>query len=227
MFTVRSDKPALREGINGAWLLATVSTQSVSILSSLLASHWPDQQAELLFFSACMFFIGGMLYIIIITLIFYRFMFFPMKPRELKSPYWINMGAEAITTLAGLTLVADSGHFQFIESLKWPILMFVLFFWSTATFWIPELLLLGFWRYVIHRIRFSYTPQHWGMVFPLGMYTTCTAKLSQITGLDFIRYIPEYFIYIALTAWFTTMAVYIRAQSKSLMSAVLTSSHSE
>lgn len=39
------------------------------------------------------------------------------------------------------------------------------------------------------------------MVFPLGMYTACTIKLSQALELSFILNIPKYFIYFAFTAW--------------------------
>ena len=35
--TVREQKPTLEEGINGAWLLAVVATQSVAVLGRLLA----------------------------------------------------------------------------------------------------------------------------------------------------------------------------------------------
>src|SRR5690606_17852377 len=34
---VREDKPTLEEGINGAWLIAIVATQSVSVLGTLVA----------------------------------------------------------------------------------------------------------------------------------------------------------------------------------------------
>ena len=42
---------------------------------------------------------GGMLYIWMISLIFYRYTFFPFQPGDLTPPYWINMGAMAISTL--------------------------------------------------------------------------------------------------------------------------------
>ena len=47
-----------------------------------------------------------MLYIWIISLIFYRYTFFRSRPSDLTPPYWINMGAVAISTLAGTLLVA-------------------------------------------------------------------------------------------------------------------------
>jgi len=53
---------------------------------------------------------GGMLYIWMISLIFYRYTFFKFSPGDLQPPYWINMGAMAISTLAGARLIAFSGH---------------------------------------------------------------------------------------------------------------------
>ena len=108
-FTIRLGKPSLDDGITGGWLVATVSTQSVSVLSGRLASHFAGYEQAVLFFSLCMFLIGCMLYLIVITLIFYRFMFFPLKPQEFEPLYWISMGAAAITTLAG-TILAFNGH---------------------------------------------------------------------------------------------------------------------
>ncbi|MDO8548773.1 MAG: tellurite resistance/C4-dicarboxylate transporter family protein, partial [Ignavibacteria bacterium] len=36
-FTVKENKPSLEEGITGAWLLAVVATQSIAVLSTLIA----------------------------------------------------------------------------------------------------------------------------------------------------------------------------------------------
>ena len=57
---------------------------------------------------------GGMLYIWIISLIFYRYTFFRFSPTDLAPPYWINMGAMAISTLAGSLLIANAPDAPFL-----------------------------------------------------------------------------------------------------------------
>jgi len=45
------------------------------------------------------------------------------------------------------------------------------------------------------------SPQYWGMVFPLGMYTVCTFQLSKAINFEPLLIIPRYFIFIAFAAW--------------------------
>ncbi len=204
-FTVKERKPALDEGINGGWLLAVVSTQAIAQLSLLLMPALPGGADPLLFLGLALWLWGGMLYIWMISLIFYRYTFFTFAPSDLMPPYWINMGAMAISTLVGVLLserIGDSPLREvrpFVEGLT-------VFFWATATWWIPMLVILGFWRHIIKRFPLSYDPLYWGAVFPLGVYSVATYRLAEFWHLQFLRRVPQCFAYVALAAWLVTFA---------------------
>lgn len=206
VITVNKNKPPINEAISGVWLLIIVSTQSVSVLASQLTGHIPFNTEYLLFFSLVMFLCGCMFYIIIITLIVYRMSFFNMRAEEFAPAYWINMGAVAISTLAGSLLIQSAQQWSFINEILPFLKGFTLFFWAIGSWWIPLIVILGVWRHVFKQLPLKYHPQYWGMIFPMGMYTACTIKLSQALDLPFLMSIPSFFIYIALAAWINASA---------------------
>ena len=200
-FTVKDRKPSLAEGIHSGWLVAVVATQAVATLGAQMMHAFPANIEKIAFVSLVLWSAGGMLYIWMISLIFYRYTFFPLQPSDLKAHYWINMGAMAISALAGAMLVRFSDGVSLIESLAPFIKGFTLIYWATATWWLPMLLILAVWRHAYKRLPFTYDPLYWGMVFPLGMYTTCTYRLGEITKLKFLLQIPKYSVFIAMAAW--------------------------
>ena len=203
-FTVKENKPTLSQGIHGGWLLSVVATQAISVLATLVARSVSDHQQDLLFLALALWLCGGMLYIWIISLIFYRYTFFPFAPSDLMPPYWINMGAMAISTLAGVSLIQSASNASFLADILPFLKGFTLFFWATATWWIPMLVILGFWRHVYKRFTLKYDRLYWGAVFPLGMYSVCTRQLCDAFHLPFLLWLPHTFAWIALVAWLLT-----------------------
>ena len=105
-FTVKQEKPTLAEGIHSGWLVAVVATQAVATLGAQIMQAFPGQIDKIAFVSrSALWSSGGMLYIWMISLVFYRYTFFPLQPRDLKAHYWINMGAMAVSALGGAMLL--------------------------------------------------------------------------------------------------------------------------
>jgi tellurite resistance protein TehA-like permease len=215
--TIKANKPGLSEGINGGWLVAVVAAQSVAALGGLLAPHFEETRELALFFALSMWLGGGMLYIWIIALIFYRYTFFPLDPRQLAPPYWINMGAMAISALAGTIFAQNATADPLLAKLQPFIVGLTLLFWATATWWIPLLVILGVWRHVFRRVPLNYDIVYWSAVFPLGMYTAATHRLIGVVGQHSLEVVPRILFWIALIAWTVTLLGMLHRLGKSLL----------
>ena len=111
------------------------------------------------------------------------------------------MGAVAISALAGSLLLLRGDVWPLVGPLIPFIKGFTFFFWATATWWIPFLFALMTWRYFWKRDRFRYEPAVWGMIFPLGMYTTSSLQFDRAMGYGFLDPLPETLVFVALAAW--------------------------
>ena len=203
--TIAEPKPSIGVAINGSWLLVTVATESLAVLGTLVAQTLGPVPL-ILFGALSAYLLGAMFYILFIALIVYRWIFLTMEPAKLSPPYWINMGALAITTLAGARLLLSSKGWVVLRDLQPFLSGFTLFFWATGTWWIPLLVIVGFWRHVIERVPITYDPQYWSLVFPLGMYSVATFMFANATGMPFLLIIPRIAVYIAILAWLITLS---------------------
>jgi tellurite resistance protein TehA-like permease len=213
---VQGHKPDLEHRLSGSWLLLVVSTQAPAVLAALLAPEVPATQM-LLFLALVLYLLGGVLYLVLITLLVERLAFYRMAPDWFRPDYWINMGAAAITALCGATLVASAGHWPFLEPLVPVLQLLSLLYWAVATWWIPLLGGLEVWHVLARRRAggeragwLRYDPATWALVFPLGMYTVATHAVVGATGLGFLLPIAQVMLYVALAAWLLTFVALVR-----------------
>ncbi|MCC6875074.1 MAG: tellurite resistance/C4-dicarboxylate transporter family protein [Sandaracinaceae bacterium] len=198
-------KPSLAEGMHSGWLVAVVATQSICVLGARVLPDRFESRDAVLFSLLAVWLCGGMLYGWMITLIFQRYLFSRCAPKDLLPPYWINMGALAISTLAGTSLIAASGSSPLMASLGPFLKGLTIAYWAVASWWIPLLLGLGAWRHVVRRVGFTYDPLYWSLVFPIGMYCVCTHRVAETLDLPFLVWASRLFIVAAIIAWMLTL----------------------
>jgi len=187
-------------------LIANTSSAAKTLVGGLAAQKFIFRRGFQRWLMHQLIMWGCIIYLLLITLIFYRFTFVKLTTVTLTPPYWINMGAVAITTLAGARLIIVAPSWELLSGMAPFLKGFTLFFWAAGTWWIPLLLILGVWRHIRKHFPLAYDPLYWGMVFPLGMYTVCTFQLSKAISFEPLMLIPRYFAFVAIAAW---LAVFV------------------
>ncbi|GAB3645641.1 tellurite resistance/C4-dicarboxylate transporter family protein [Ramlibacter alkalitolerans] len=199
------DKQPVERVVGGGWLLAVVACQSVAVDAALLSAHVaPPLRLQLDLLALCMWLFGGMLYTWLMALIFHRAVFLPFAPADLTPPSWINMGAMAISTLAGAQLVADAAQAPWLAELLPFLKGFTLLYWATGTWWLPLLVALTLWRYVLRRDPLRPEGLDWSMVFPLGMYSAATHHMDSHITAGLLAPLDTVFLILGLLAWSAT-----------------------
>jgi tellurite resistance protein TehA-like permease len=82
--------------------------------------------------------------------------------------------------------------------------------WAWSTWWIPLLIVFWVWRHAIRKAPITYDPTYWSLVFPLGMYTVSTYRLSLAAGLQPLQAISHVTVWAALFVWTLAMIGLIR-----------------
>lgn len=232
------EKSTVSERIDGAFLLVIVCMQSLAILGGLLADPLTGYTEAIVLLSMSYFGAGYVLYFIVVTIVSYRLLNGGLRPDDWTGPYWITMGAAAITTLAGTTLGPRLASVAGWEPYA-PVIVGVTFLaWAIATWWIPLLLGLDVWKFLTgetdgrppvwvvllpwSRLGFggrlhTYSPTAWGRVFPMGMYTASTLNLAGIGTFGLLSVVPAYWGWFALLVWSLTFVGMCRAVVRVLL----------
>ncbi|MDQ4215575.1 tellurite resistance/C4-dicarboxylate transporter family protein [Microbacterium capsulatum] len=202
--------PAL-SAANGTWFVWAVASQSIAVLAAGLEPSTPvavrPTMALLAVFSWS---VGTFLYGAVGVFVGVRMLAHPVRPADLTPPFWVAMGATAITVVAGARIV-EMADAPMVDATRGLIAGAAVFFWAFGTWLIPPLVVAGVWRHVRHRVPLRYEPSLWSIVFPLGMYSVGSQLLGDVDRLPLVHAIGFWESWIALAAWTLTFLAMLRA----------------
>ena len=196
-------------GVNGTWLLWVVATQSLSVAASALVPAWPSQSGLLAPAAVGLWSVGLVLYLLLVALILLRWLAVAMTPATLGPPYWILMGATAITVLAGARILSLPAALPVTRATAGFVEGFSFTLWAFGTWWIPLLIVLGLWRHVRRHWPLTYEPALWSVVFPLGMYSVATLVFGKAAHLNFMEPLGRFMLWVAVAAWVLVAAAFL------------------
>ena len=153
--------------------------------------------------------VGVFLYAAAGVFVALRLMLYDFGPDDLTPPYWVAMGALAITVLAGARIVemADAPMVAVTRDL---IAGLAVVFWAFATWLIPVLVAAGWWRHVRRGVPLRYDATLWSLVFPLGMYAVAGIYLGRADELPVVEGIGRAELWVAFGVWLVVLVAMLR-----------------
>jgi tellurite resistance protein TehA-like permease len=207
-------RPVLQDA-NGTWFIWVVASQSLAVLAAALEPSVDLGRRELALLAVFSWAVGIFLYAAAGIFVGARMLLYPLRPVDLTPPYWVSMGATAITVVAGARIVqmADA---PMVEATRGLAAGTSVVFWAFGSWLIPALVAAGLWRHGMHRIPLRYEATLWSVVFPLGMYGVGAHYLGQADHLPIVKAIGADESWVALGAWLITFAAMLRHLTRTL-----------
>jgi tellurite resistance protein TehA-like permease len=204
----REERPVVARA-NGTWFIWVVASQSVAVAAATLEPEVGALRRELALLAVTSWSVGVFLYVAAAVIVSLRMMLYELRPQDLTPPYWVAMGAVAITVLAGARIVemADAPMVTVTRSL---IAGLAVVFWGFATWLIPVLVAAGWWRHVRHRVPLRYEATLWSIIFPLGMYAVAGIYLGEADSLPVVHAIGSAELWVALGAFLLVFVTMLR-----------------
>ncbi|HEX5403309.1 MAG TPA: tellurite resistance/C4-dicarboxylate transporter family protein [Pseudonocardiaceae bacterium] len=204
--------------VNGTWFIWVVGTQSIAVAAATLASVGPATAVAtvLAVAGAVCWAIGSVLYLLLAGIGLARLLVRPVAAAELVPPYWVFMGAAAITILAGARLL-DLPDTLLSRGLLADASLVL---WSFCSWLIPLLVALGVWRHLVRRVPLRYNTGLWSLVFPVGMYGVASDQLGHATGTRWLAALGGGEAWVALAVWLVVFAAMLAAACRWLHGAL-------
>ncbi|NQY25547.1 MAG: tellurite resistance/C4-dicarboxylate transporter family protein [Piscirickettsiaceae bacterium] len=196
--------------VHGGWLICIVGTQSLVILGINIVDQVGIYAEYMMVGLYMLWGIGLILYTIFVTLFCYRIFFLNMEDEDYTPLMWVIMGAAAISANAGSTLSLSDPIMPVLIALHSVVDAVSLLAWTWATWWIPLLVVIGYWKRFIRHIPLCYNPMQWNIVFPLGMYAVTSYQLSLAADFEPMSWIAQIMVWVAIIVWALVMFGLIR-----------------
>jgi tellurite resistance protein TehA-like permease len=197
-------------GVNGTWFIWVVGTQSIAISATVLDRPADGHTRVAALLAVLMWSVGVVLYLVVATLVMTRLLLLQVRPQDLTPPYWVTMGATAITVLAAARILAMPPA-PAVDAVRPVLAGLGLVLWAFGTWLVPLLVAFGIWRHVLHRVRLEYLPSLWSIVFPLGMYAVASMQLGTVADLPLVERIGRMWIWVAVAAWLAVFGAMCQA----------------
>ena len=185
---------------NGTWFIWVVATQSVAIAAATIEPIFEVGRRELALLAVTSWAVGVFLYGATAMVVSLRLMLYKFGPKELTPPYWVAMGALAITVLASARIV-EMADAPMVDATRGLVAGLAVVFWGFATWLIPVLVAAGWWRHVIRHIPLRYDATLWSFIFSLGMYAVAGIYLGKADRLPVVAMIGRVELWFAFGAW--------------------------
>lgn len=210
-----AQRPVLQHA-NGTWFIWVVASQSIAVLAAGLEPTVGAGRRELALLAVFSWAVGVFLYAAAGIFVGARLLVFDLRPSDLTPPYWVSMGATAITVVAGARIV-EMADAPMVSATRGLVAGASVIFWAFGSWLIPPLVAAGVWRHVVHRIPLRYEAALWSVVFPLGMYGVGGHFIGQADQLPIVRSIGANESWVALAAWTLTFLAMLTHLVRSLV----------
>lgn len=194
---------------NGTWFIWVVASQSVAVAATSLEEHYDGARQWLAILAVLSWSVGVFLYAASAIIVSLRIMLYELEPEDLDPPYWVAMGAVAITVVAGAQ-IAGMESAPMVDATRALIAGLSVVFWAFATWLIPVLMAAGAWRHFVRRVPLRYVATLWSIVFPLGMYSVASMYLGNVDRLPIVGAIGAGWLWVAVSAWVIVAVAMVR-----------------
>ncbi len=192
------------------WLIPPVSALLIPVLGTSLTAHFAgtpwgtvNMIGSLVFLGA-----GGILFILVMAVVFARYIFYTLPPLNLAPTLWIGIAPTSILAIVALKLVKPLQAIlafspQTEETLSVLAQVSATALWGFALFWLALALVVTL---ALHRkTPLPFALSWWAFVFPMGAFTVATGVLYQALPYDFFRWVGLAALVAVLILWLTTM----------------------